>query len=140
MSRAKSKWFGVSVIIRNASGDYLLHERLAGAGCDAGLWGAPGGVVERRETWVEAARREVREEAGCLLVEVKYPRLYDLEDWITVVVRGWITGTPTQPNSELHKAGPWHWVSSQRVKELRDAGMLQGGLLRYFSGDRGMLS
>jgi 8-oxo-dGTP pyrophosphatase MutT (NUDIX family) len=139
MSRAKSKWLGVSVIIRNAAGDYLLHQRSDGANCDSGKWGAPGGVVERGKTYLEAAALEVQQEAMCLLDKAEVRGVYDLDEWMVVVVRGWIIGTPTQPNSEIHKAGPWHWVSSARVEQLRNSKQLQDGLMRYFSGDRGML-
>lgn len=134
MTRANSKWVGVSVIVRR--GDlWLLHERRDGAGCDAGLWGAPGGVVERGESYEQAAVRETREETMCQLVNLKLRKIYDLPQWVVFVVRGELIGEPQQPNGEIHKSGPWSWLSSAQVGILRDTGRLQGGLERYFRAE-----
>ena len=134
MSRAVSKWVGVSVVVRR--GDlWLLHQRAEGAGCDAGLWGAPGGVVERGETYIEAAIRETREETGCMLVDIRLRAIYDLPDWVVFIVRGDLIGEPSQPNGEIHKAGPWRWLTSDEVARRRDSGQLQVGLERYFRAE-----
>lgn len=55
---------GVAAVVFAGSGRVLLGRR-----ADNGLWGLPSGHVEPGETVEEAARREVREEAG-LRVEV----------------------------------------------------------------------
>lgn len=47
------------VLALDAAGGVLLVRR-----ADDGTWGLPGGGVEPGETWLEAARRECREETG----------------------------------------------------------------------------
>jgi 8-oxo-dGTP diphosphatase len=50
---------GVSVVLQNLRGEWLLQRR-----SDSGLWGLPGGGLEPGESFVQTAARELEEETG----------------------------------------------------------------------------
>lgn len=52
------------LVVQDASGRVLLGRRAAGSAYGEGLWGLPGGRVERGETLAGAACREALEELG----------------------------------------------------------------------------
>lgn len=54
----------VDTIVTNSTGQILLIKRAAHMNKGAGLWALPGGFVDRDETTIDAARREVLEETG----------------------------------------------------------------------------
>lgn len=56
---------GVAVLIRNERGELLLRQKKDGS------WGLPGGLMELGESAEETGRREVREETGLRLGELK---------------------------------------------------------------------
>jgi len=51
---------GVGVIVLNPRGEVLMGRRKGSHG--AGTWSIPGGWMEHNETFIEAARRELKEE------------------------------------------------------------------------------
>ena len=57
---------GAAALIVDGEGCLLLLKR-----SDSGCWGPPGGAVEPGEAVEEAVRREVREETGLELAEIK---------------------------------------------------------------------
>jgi nucleoside triphosphatase len=61
----------VVALVRNGAGDILLCKMPATRGVFPGQWGLPGGGVEPAETIEEALRREVREEVGLDLLDVR---------------------------------------------------------------------
>ncbi len=61
---------GCGVLIEDEKGRLLLQKR-----SDTGQWCVPGGALEPYETYIEAAKREVFEEVG---IEVSDLRLYGL--------------------------------------------------------------
>lgn len=61
---------GCGVLIENEKGQVLLQKR-----SDTGEWCVPGGALEPTETYEEAAQRELREEVG---IEVENLRLFGL--------------------------------------------------------------
>ncbi|WP_407571416.1 NUDIX domain-containing protein [Deinococcus altitudinis] len=56
---------GVSVVLQNEQGEWLLQRR-----SDSGLWGLPGGGLEPGESFEQAAARELEEETGLTGVEL----------------------------------------------------------------------
>ncbi|MFN3475032.1 MAG: NUDIX domain-containing protein [Blastomonas sp.] len=94
----------------------------------------PGGGVDRHENAIEAGVREVREETGCALVNVREHGLFvstqeGWPDYITVVV-GETSSTPLADGREILEASffPLNALpanlspaSLRRVTEVRDA-------------------
>jgi 8-oxo-dGTP pyrophosphatase MutT (NUDIX family) len=63
MSRTAFKTYEFAlVIVRNFDGRWLAVNESRGRG-----WWIPGGGVDKSETFIEAAHRETREEAGILI-------------------------------------------------------------------------
>ena len=66
---------GCGVLIENSDGKVLLQKR-----SDTGEWCVPGGALEPGETYIEAAAREVREEVGIEVSDLKLFGLYSGDD------------------------------------------------------------
>ena len=66
---------GCGVLIENDKGQVLLQKR-----SDTGEWCVPGGAMEPGETFVEAATRELYEEVGIKVSDLKLFGLYSGDD------------------------------------------------------------
>ncbi len=66
---------GCGVLVENLEGKVLLQKR-----SDTGEWCVPGGALELGETYAEAATREVREEVGIEVSDLKLFGLYSGDD------------------------------------------------------------
>ena len=66
---------GCGVLVINGKGQLLLQKR-----SDTGEWGVPGGAMEPPETYIEAATREIYEETGIKVLDLKLFGLYSGED------------------------------------------------------------
>ncbi len=66
---------GCGVLIEDDKGRLLLQKR-----SDTGEWCVPGGALEPLETYIEAARREVLEETGIRVSDLKLYGLYSGPD------------------------------------------------------------
>lgn len=66
---------GCGVLIENEKGEVLLQKR-----SDTGDWCVPGGALEPGETYIEAATRELSEEVGIKVSDLKLFGLYSGED------------------------------------------------------------
>lgn len=71
------------VIIENEKREILLQRRQ-----DNGLWGLPGGSMEPGEKFEEAAKREVFEEVGIKIDELRLFGIYSGEDRIITYPNG----------------------------------------------------
>ncbi len=69
-SSLMSQPIGVCVILLNADDQVLLGKRINSYG--AGMYGLPGGRLERNEPLDQAVHREVAEETGLLLQEIHF--------------------------------------------------------------------
>ncbi len=66
---------GCGVLIENDKGQVLLQKR-----SDTGQWCVPGGALEPGETYIEAATRELKEEVGITVSDLKLFGLYSGDD------------------------------------------------------------
>ncbi|MBP3240183.1 MAG: NUDIX hydrolase [Oribacterium sp.] len=66
---------GCGVLVENDKGQVLLQKR-----SDTGEWCVPGGAMEPGETYVEAATRELNEEVGIKVSDLKLFGLYSGDD------------------------------------------------------------
>ena len=67
----------VDTIVTSSTGQILLIKRAAHMNKGAGLWALPGGFVDRDETTLDAARREVLEETGYELLSIERIAIID---------------------------------------------------------------
>lgn len=112
---------GVNVLILDESGRLLLLERT-----DTKDWGLPGGFLELGETVEEAAKREIREETGLEIEEMKlfgvfsgpeYDYTYPNGDQVSNVTIVYVAQYP--PHGHLRA----DHVESQQLKFFELAGL-----------------
>ncbi|MBZ4318366.1 NUDIX domain-containing protein [Streptomyces huiliensis] len=112
---------GTAALIVNRRGEYLLHLRDNIPGiCDPGTWSLLGGGRERDETPEAAIARELDEEAGLFLPELKrfavVPAHPDTEtDLITVFLGQWDGAAEALP---LTEGVLLHWFPFATVPRL----------------------
>ena len=66
---------GCGLLLENEKGELLLQKR-----SDNGQWCIPGGALEPHETYIEAVKREIREEVGINVLNPELFGLYSGED------------------------------------------------------------
>ena len=71
-----TKKYYTSRCILKADNEFLLVVHNNYEGINTGIWGLPGGRIDKGEDPVETARREIHEE-----LEVNLNELYDVGDW-----------------------------------------------------------
>lgn len=108
---------GVSVIIRNSKGQILLGKRKGSHG--AGKWAPPGGHLEFGEIPLECAIREIKEETGMNLFNVKQiittNDIFKAEDkhYVTIFFEAQSNEEPKllEPN----KCEEWRWFDWNEI-------------------------
>ncbi len=67
-------YIGVTVVFycHDGKGNLLLHKRSHNCRDEQGRWDAGGGSMKVLETFEEAVRREIKEEYGCEVEELKF--------------------------------------------------------------------
>lgn len=88
----------VGVIITNRDGKVLLLEHLLRPGSG---WGIPGGFIEHGEQPEAAARREIREETGIALENLRMLRLRTINRHIEFLFRAESNETPQVRSREI---------------------------------------
>lgn len=73
---------GSVVLIFNEDFEVLLQHRIDGG------WGLPGGIMEMGESLEETARREVKEETGLILGELKLAGVFSGPEYFLRVANG----------------------------------------------------
>ncbi|MFO0704808.1 MAG: NUDIX domain-containing protein [Candidatus Andersenbacteria bacterium] len=130
MSNSSSNEIKVAVgaFIANDKGQVLLGLRKNVAG--AGEWQVPGGHLEYGETLIDGARREVKEETGLTVGEMRLVSVIDespevmgrTTHYVTVDFSAhYLGGTPVV--MEPHKCGGWQWFSLDALPEKLSQGM-----------------
>lgn len=97
-------------------GKVLLGRRSNTTG--SGTWCFPGGAVERGELAVDAAKRELLEEAGLEALELEFAGFVDRpfpeQYWITLVFKCKRFSGNVEVR-EPHKVGEWNWFSEREL-------------------------
>jgi 8-oxo-dGTP diphosphatase len=106
----------VDTVVVNEDGQVLLVKRAAHLSKGAGLWAIPGGFVDRDETTIDAARREVLEETGYELQSIERVDVIDSPQ----------RGDDRQNIAFVHKA-----VARRKVQEPDD----ESEEVRWFNFD-----
>ena len=121
-SAVGTQWPGVGCAVYVRRDDrVLIGKRGSASHFAAGVWCAPGGKLDLRESWEDCAHREVREEAGIEIDSVKFFGLtndiYPVEDrhFITIdLIADYLSGEPTV--MEPGKMERWEWVTWDELK------------------------
>ena len=108
MIETKKVCVGVGVIIWK-DGKFLIGQRKASHGIDT--WTAPGGWIDKGESFAEAAEREVLEETGLRINNVRFlsatNNILPDDDMHTVTIwmeSDWLSGNPiiTEPDKFIN--------------------------------------
>ncbi len=122
--RITQKTFTVSAaaIITNENGEVLLLDHVFRP---ASGWGIPGGFAVHGEQPEDALKREIREETGLELQDVKLVRIRTTYSHIEILFRAVSSGT-AQVSREIKQAG-WFRVDEmpQEMSEAESANILK---------------
>jgi 8-oxo-dGTP diphosphatase len=108
---------GIGVMILK-KGKVLLGKRMPGKH-GAGEYAWPGGKLDFMESFEECARREVREETGMEIKNIRFVRLLNLKKYPPnhyvdiAIVADWKSGKPK--NLEPHKCEGWAWYDIYKL-------------------------
>jgi len=114
---------GIGVILLSEDGRILIGERLK-----SGLYGFPGGHLERYESWEESGSRELLEETSIeipakdLKFVITGNSIDEKNDFHCVVVflAGRLPNDQEAKNTEPTKCGGWEWWSIEEIERRRD--------------------
>ena len=107
---------GLGVMVLK-DGKVLLGKRKSAHG--AGEWAWPGGHMEYMESFEGCAKREVMEETGMKIKNVRFLRLYNLKEYVPKhyvdlgFVAEWQSGEPTILEPE--KCERWEWFDMNNL-------------------------
>lgn len=115
-----------SFVIHDGNGRILLQKRGAKARDEQGRWDIGGGAIEFGETIEEAVRREIREELGCEVLDMKFLTVYDAHrehegrktHWIAIIYAVQVDPAKAA-NNEPHKIAELKWFTSGNLPEPR---------------------
>jgi len=105
----------VAVVIENENGKVLLLDHVLRP---ASGWGIPGGFLASGEQPIEAVRRELREETGIELTDVKIFQVRTINRHIEILFRAKTIDKPSVKSREINAVG-WFRVDALPAKMNR---------------------
>lgn len=102
---------GVGVMILKGS-KVLLGKRVSSLGALTFAW--PGGHLEQLESFEDCVRREVKEETGLEIKNIRFLRLYNLKEYAPKhyvdisFVTEWVSGEPIALEPEKYESWAWY--------------------------------
>jgi 8-oxo-dGTP diphosphatase len=102
----------VAAVIENENGEVLLLDHVLRP---ASGWGIPGGFLGFSEQPIEALRRELREETGIELNDVKIFRVRTINRHLEILFRAKTVGKPAVKSREINQVG-WFRVDALPAK------------------------
>ncbi len=102
----------VAVVVENERGEILLLDHVFRP---ASGWGIPGGFMERGEQPEQTARREIFEESGLKITELKLFRVRTTDRHIEIVYHARASGEPEIKSLEIRNFG-WFKVGAMPQK------------------------
>lgn len=113
---------GVGVFILNSSNKFVFGRRKGSHG--AGSWALPGGHLEHGEDFETASKREILEETGIEITDIKFLTATNsvgidgTKHYITI----FMTARPVDENAqpqllEPNKCEGWEWISWETMVE-----------------------
>lgn len=111
--RATQRKFTVSAaaVIVNENGEILLLDHVLRSDLS---WGVPGGFINRGEQPEAAVRREIREETGLELKDIKMIRVRTMNRHIEILFRASPVGTARVQSLEINELG---WFKADEMPE-----------------------
>ncbi|MCL2320721.1 MAG: NUDIX hydrolase [Oscillospiraceae bacterium] len=93
---------GSAVIVENKDGLILMQQRKY----PYGKWSLPGGLMELSESTIETAKRELLEETGLIIGELKLLGVYSGKDYLCTAANGdeWYVVTTVYMTKEFQGA------------------------------------
>ncbi|KAL1863247.1 hypothetical protein Plec18170_000079 [Paecilomyces lecythidis] len=114
---------GVGVFVINKDGKFVLGIRKGSTG--SGTWAVPGGHLEFGETFEECAAREILEETGLALEDLRFLTATnnvmkaENKHYITIFMGGTVVGDKPEPQLlEPEKCEGWEWVTWDDVRSM----------------------
>ena len=123
-----------SVIIYNNKNQVLLAKRSANKKIDPNLWETIGGTVEFGESPLECLEREIKEELGCKLLNIKFFNIYNyVNDTLKrqVISIQYIANIEDKfkLNSEISEL---KWVNEEEVRKMKFSMNCKERVMDYF--------
>ncbi|KAJ5899774.1 NUDIX hydrolase [Penicillium taxi] len=119
---------GVGVFVLNAAGQFILGKRKGSIGADT--WALAGGNLEFGESFQTCAKREVFEETGLQIHNLKFltatNHVMADKHYVTVFMVGVVSDPNTQPQSKImepEKCTAWEWITWDELRAEGEAQM-----------------
>ncbi|KAJ5776059.1 uncharacterized protein N7511_001070 [Penicillium nucicola] len=110
---------GVGVFILNPEGKFVIGKRQGSLG--AGTWALPGGHLEFGESFETCAEREVLEETGQKISDVRFLTAANSivdgkKHYVTIFMGARVSANEEPKIMEPEKCEAWEWISWDEMK------------------------